>query len=930
MTEAVGIDILYVDDDENFVEVAADTLEAERDHFFVETAVSASEALDRVTEDEFDCVVSDYKVTGQGGIELLERIRERYPDLPFILFTGEGSESVASKAMSAGATDYVQKDLDSDQYEILANRIKNLVEQYRAQQRAANLDRIRILTSDINQALMRAESRSVAETRVCEVISESDPYLFAWIGEVNPDTQQVEPRTSAGVDKGYLDDVIVTADDTPTGHGPGGTAIRERRVAVSQNVAEDQQFEIWREEAIERGFRGVAAVPLEHQDTLYGELLVYANRSDAFDEREQELLAELGRDIGYAIYSLELKQNLREQRHRQEALFENAPNPVIYGEETGDTHRIVHVNDAFEEIFGYSSEEVVGTDVAEAIVPDDQIVDHKKYREQAMAGEAVTTEVERVTAQGPREFLLDVIPYKTVENNIHGTYSWYRDITDRKQREQEVNRANSILRTVLENLPMGVLVEDTERDILMVNDQLGTTFDVPLTGSDLIGRDCDAAAEQLKDLFADPNGFIQRIDERLEQREVVHNEELRLADGRVVERDYLPYSLPEGEANMWLYRDVTTQKKYEQTLEQLLASTQDLQSATTPEEVATVGAETAKSVFERPINGIHLYDEDVDALVPVAWTEDVEDVLGTDPPMLPIEGSLAGQVYRTGNPAGYKNISEKKDCFFSKTSFQSELIYPLGDHGVFIFSSTETGAFDQFDKTLAQILTTNLEMALNRVKQRQKLENQKERLDELASVLSHDLRNPLNVAEGRLELARAECDSNEHFEPIVRSHTRMRTLIENLLKLAREGTDVGELESVDLASFVSTCWKNVDTKQATIVTDTDQRIRADRSRLQQLLENLIRNAVEHGGPETTITVGSVNNGFFVEDDGPGIPPEDRSGVFDLGYSTADEGTGFGLAIIKRIVEAHGWEITVTDGTDGGARFEITGVKMTAE
>jgi len=930
MTETVEIDILHVDDNQSFLEATANILEAERDHCSVETAVSAGEALTRLSEDDFDCVVSDYKMTGQNGIELLKTIRERYPDLPFILFTGEGSEKVASNAFSAGATDYVRKGVGSDQYELLTNRINNVVERHRAQRRASNLDRIRILTSDINQALIRAESRPMAETRVCEIISESDPYLFAWIGDVNPDSQQVQPRASAGVDKGYLDEIVITVDDSPTANGPGGTAIQERRVAVSQNVAENKQFEPWRKEAIERGFRGVAAVPLEHQDTLYGELLVYANRSHAFDKREQELLAELGRDIGYAIHSLELKRKLREERNQKDALFENAPNPVIYSEKNGDTHQIVNVNDAFEEIFEYTSEEVVGTDVAEAIVPDDRIADNKEYDEQVMAGEAASTETERMTARGPRDFLLDVIPYEVVEGTVHGTYSWYRDITDRKQREQEVNRTNSILRTILENLPMGVLVEDTERDILMVNDQLGTTFDVPLTNSDLIGRDCNEAAEQLKDLFDDPEGFIEGIDKRLEQREPVQNEELRLADGRVVERDYLPYTLPEGKANLWLYRDITTRKKYEQTLEQLLASTQDLQSATTPEEVATVGAETAKAVFERPINGIHLYDEAVDGLVPVAWTEGVENVLGTEPPMLPVEGSLAGQVYRTGDSVTYRNISEKQDCFSSETLFESELIYQLGGHGVFILSSTETSGFNQFDKTLAQILRANLEIALNRVKQRQKLKNQKERLDEFASVLSHDLRNPLNVAEGRLELLQAECDSEEHFEPIVRSHTRMRTLIENLLNLAREGTDVGELELVDLASFVEKCWKNVDTGQATIVTDFDQKVQADRNRLQQLLENLIRNAVEHGSPENIIAFGLLNNGFFVEDDGPGIPPEDRSEVFELGYSTTDEGTGFGLAIIKRIAEAHGWEITVTDGTDGGARFEITGVKTIAE
>lgn len=120
------------------------------------------------------------------------------------------------------------------------------------------------------------------------------------------------------------------------------------------------------------------------------------------------------------------------------------------------------------------------------------------------------------------------------------------------------------------------------------------------------------------------------------------------------------------------------------------------------------------------------------------------------------------------------------------------------------------------------------------------------------------------------------------------------------------------------------------TAEATIVTDTDQRIRADRSRLSQLLENLMRNAVEHGGSDVTVTVGELDGGFYVEDDGVGIPEAERETVFEMGYSTSDEGTGFGLAIVKRITEAHGWDIRVTDGANGGTRFEITGVELGVE
>jgi signal transduction histidine kinase len=103
-------------------------------------------------------------------------------------------------------------------------------------------------------------------------------------------------------------------------------------------------------------------------------------------------------------------------------------------------------------------------------------------------------------------------------------------------------------------------------------------------------------------------------------------------------------------------------------------------------------------------------------------------------------------------------------------------------------------------------------------------------------------------------------------------------------------------------------------------------VEADETGLQRLLENLFRNATEHGREaDVTIRIGDLDTGFYIEDDGPGIPEEDRQTVFERGYSTTNSGTGFGLAIVEEIVDSHGWEIAITDGSDGGARFEITGV-----
>ncbi|WP_280586722.1 PAS domain-containing sensor histidine kinase [Halorubrum sp. Boch-26] len=223
-----------------------------------------------------------------------------------------------------------------------------------------------------------------------------------------------------------------------------------------------------------------------------------------------------------------------------------------------------------------------------------------------------------------------------------------------------------------------------------------------------------------------------------------------------------------------------------------------------------------------------------------------------------------------------------------------------------------------------------------RKRREEALRRKNERLEEFASIVSHDLRNPLNVATGWLDLAREECDS-EHLDHVTRAHERMNSLIDDLLTLARDGEGIDETDRVPLrelveacregVEFVEPCREGVDTADATLRVDTDRVVRADRSRLRQMIENIVRNSVEHGGAGVTITVGDVDGGFFVADDGHGIPATDRENVFETGYSTTDDGTGFGLAIVESVAAAHGWEVRVTDSADGGARLEFTGVDV---
>jgi PAS domain S-box-containing protein len=236
----------------------------------------------------------------------------------------------------------------------------------------------------------------------------------------------------------------------------------------------------------------------------------------------------------------------------------------------------------------------------------------------------------------------------------------------------------------------------------------------------------------------------------------------------------------------------------------------------------------------------------------------------------------------------------------------------------------------------------------DRKRREEALREKNERLDEFASIVSHDLRNPLNVASGRLELFRASGDE-AHLEHVERAHDRMEALVDDLLMLARAGDELDETTAVHLTDIAESAWQNVVTSGATLEVADDYALLADETRLEGLFENLIRNAIEHGTDANdpvhadredaatidepsdtaglTVRIGALADraGFFFADDGEGIPPEERESVFESGYTTAADGTGFGLSIVETIAAAHGWSVAVTASRDGGARFEFTDV-----
>jgi two-component system sensor kinase FixL len=210
-----------------------------------------------------------------------------------------------------------------------------------------------------------------------------------------------------------------------------------------------------------------------------------------------------------------------------------------------------------------------------------------------------------------------------------------------------------------------------------------------------------------------------------------------------------------------------------------------------------------------------------------------------------------------------------------------------------------------------------------RVERQEELERQNERLERFASLVSHDLRDPLQAAKATTAVAKT--GDEEALEELDAIHDRMEALIEDVLSLAKQGQTVGETEPVALADVSERAWSTAGVDSATLdLSESLPTVPADPERLEALLGNLFRNAVEHGSDAVTVSVGSLADaeGFYVADDGPGFGDVDTEKLFTYGYTTNEDGTGFGLSIVAEIAEAHGWDVQATDSAVGGARFEV--------
>ncbi|WP_336326083.1 PAS domain-containing protein [Halovenus sp. HT40] len=858
-TDSERLTVLCVATQPGMAELTGACLERSDSRISTVTALTVAEAFERLREGEIDCIVSEYHLSDADGLVLLEAIRASHPALPFVLFTSRGSEGVASRAITAGVTDYVEQTTGVEQYDRLASRITTAVDQYRRDRQMA------------------------------------DPEQQA--------TATLEPA---------VDPVFITVDGSCVYANAAARSLLGEEPA-DRPLASVLDIDDSTVAAVEAGESRLTALRLDAGSTS----VRVTARAIEWDDHSGAVYVcspEGGRDLTTA----ESRSDVLE------TAFRSAPDGILL---VGPDGSVLTYNDRFPSLWGIDpatldaatvdfigmllSDSIDGTDTPASRLSDLWAVTEPRRDEISLADGGMLEQY--------------IVPLQTAEGDRLGTALYYRDLS-------ETVRAANAREPVFDRMSDAVCALDDDWQFTYVNDR----------ATDLTGRDrSDLLGKRLWDAFP---GLVGTDLEDQYREAIATGTTLTTETYYEPLAKHLEIRLFPSETGMTIYlRDISHERDIEaelrRTIEELetlyeLASDQDRPFEKKRRQMLRIGAE----YFDLPYGFVTKVEDGEQLIV---------DSIGDHHLLQPGETCALDQSYCR------KTITSETDLLAVQNAiiegWEDDPAYETFDLGTYVgakllvngelygtlcFASTEPREreFSDSERTLVEVMAKWLSYEYDQRAYRQQLEEQNDRLERFASMVSHDLRNPLNVAMTRLDLAAEESDS-EHLGSVADAHDRMQALIEDILLLARQDGAVENQTDLNLGAVAKAAWETVETGPASLSVDGDRVVSAEESWLVQLFENLFRNAVEHGpadsgadDPGLSITVGTIEDGFYVEDDGTGIPAEDRDRIFEEGFSGSPTGNGLGLTIVSEIVDAHGWTTTVTESETGGARFEISGVE----
>ncbi|WP_421807622.1 PAS domain-containing sensor histidine kinase [Flagellimonas sp.] len=498
-----------------------------------------------------------------------------------------------------------------------------------------------------------------------------------------------------------------------------------------------------------------------------------------------------------------------------------------------------------------------------------------------------------------------------------------RDITQEKdvesllkKQQDQLKESENRLATLIKNLEMAVLLEDENRNIALTNKKFCEMFGIQANPEDMIGANCANAAEETKDYFKDPDQFIERITEILENQETVLSDELQMMDGRILERDYIPlFNDGVYKGHLWSYRDVTLTKTFRQNLQ------------------------AEKDKYSGIIANMNL------GLIEVDPNGQIQTV---NQSFCNISGfemeELVGSVVHELRTANNKQIIDDKDIAQLKKgqdSHEMPVFNKKGEQRHWLVSSAPL--LDQSQRAIGSIgihldITEHKKLQLEKEKLLSKLEQSNESLKEYAYVVSHDLKSPLRSIQALASWLRNDYgdsldDAGKEYLKLIQDKIEsMENLISGILAYSTANTSELDNVELDLHEVVSGIEDSIFIPDnVTLVAPRRlPHIIADKTKVHQLFQNIISNAVVHIEKENGLVEILYNEEpdhwqFCVKDNGVGIPKKYHKKIFEIFQSASNDkkSTGIGLSIVKKIVDRYNGDIWVESEEGKGTDFYFT-------
>ncbi|MFC4548830.1 MULTISPECIES: PAS domain-containing protein [Halorussus] len=559
-------------------------------------------------------------------------------------------------------------------------------------------------------------------------------------------------------------------------------------------------------------------------------------------------------------------------------------------------YRFTFANDATLEMWDQTLEESLGKTLREIGYEPWHAEMHEREIDRVVETKApVRGEVEFPHAElGRRVYDYIFAPVLDDDGEVEAIAGTTRDITERKQAEEALQRSEERLRA---------LVAASSDVVYRMSPDWSEMHE--LEGKEFLA-DIDESTSDWLDKYIHPDDQ-PRVTEVIE--EAIRTKSVFELEHRVEQEDgstgwtfsrAVPMLDEDGDIDEWtgMASDITERKRHEQALEE--------------------SERRYRTLAENFPNGaVGVYDRDL------RYTLTEGSVLGdTLPSADRLEGSRMPEIFPSETVEDLEPVLraavEEGETGKATTEFGGRnwdvWAAPLRDADDDVFAAL----------SLAQDVT-------EQVDRERELEERTERLDRFASMLAHELRNPVTIGQIYSEQLPTDA-APDAVEYVNEAFDRIEDMIDVMLVVARGREAVGDRSRVHLPTVAREAWGEVETPEATLDVALDTAIRADETYVRHLFRNLFENAVEHGGSDVTVTLGGLPTGFYVADDGAGIPAENRDAVFEAGYTTTAgrEGIGLGLAFVRELADGYDWTCAVTESGAGGARFEFTGTDQDPE